>query len=98
MQSARPMLSFRILVTGAIVSGLSAIAQTNSPVINNAPNTGVSAQLGVRTNAINLTATNFVAGGLSVTNGQLAGYATNYVPPTSILGSNVVIRPVTLPE
>ncbi|HEX7860602.1 MAG TPA: TolC family protein [Verrucomicrobiae bacterium] len=92
------MLSFRILVTGAVVSGLSVIAQTNSPVINNAPNTGVSPQVGVRTNAINLTATNFVAGGLSVTNGALAGYATNYVPPTSILGSNIVVRPISLPE
>ena len=59
------MLSFRNLLTGAvlsaIVSGPGALAQ-NSPVINNAPNTGVQPQVGVRTNAVNLTATNFVAG------------------------------------
>lgn len=64
--------------------------------------TGPAGQLpptaGMRTNAATLTATNFVAGGLAVTNGALSGPQANNVPPTSILGSNVVVRPITLPE
>jgi outer membrane protein len=51
---------------------------------------------GMRTNAQALTATNFVAGGVSVTNGVLV--APNSVPPTSILGTNITVRPVTLEE
>lgn len=75
-----------------MATALTAVAQTNLPS-NALPPTA-----GVRTNAINLTATNFIAGGLAVTNGALAGYGTNNVPPTSILGTNVVVRPVTLPD
>jgi outer membrane protein len=92
LQSARPMLSFRNLGVLVAASGLGAIAQTNSPV------TGLPPTAGVPTNSVNLTATNFIAGGLTVTNGVLAGYSSNNVPPTSILGSNVVVRPVTLAE
>src|SRR5688500_12476125 len=82
---------FRTLGVVAAMSSLSALAQTNTP--GTLPPTA-----GVRTNAVNLTATNFVAGGLSVTNGALVGFNTNNVPPTSILGTNISVRPVTLPE
>ncbi|HVK59662.1 MAG TPA: TolC family protein, partial [Candidatus Kapabacteria bacterium] len=92
LQSARPMLSFRNLGVLVAASGLGAIAQTNSPV------TGLPPTAAVPTNSVNLTATNFIAGGLTVTNGALAGYSSNNVPPTSILGSNIVVRPVTLAE
>ena len=91
LQSARPMHLFRTLGAIAAASSLSALAQTNTP--GTLPPTA-----GVRTNAVNLTATNFIAGGLSVTNGALVGFSTNNVPPTSILGTNISVRPVTLPE
>ena len=84
------MHSFRIL-GGLSATLLLAMAQ-------NQPLTTLPPTAGVRTNAVNLTATNFIAGGLSVSNGALAGFSTNYVPPTSILGTNIAIRPVTLPE
>src|SRR5687768_17075121 len=84
---------FRTLGAIAAASSLSALAQIQT----NAPG-ALPPTAGVRTNAVNLTATNFVAGGLSVTNGALVGFGTNNVPPTSILGTNVVVRPVTLPE
>jgi outer membrane protein TolC len=74
------------------LGGLSTFAQTNSS------STGLALPAPGLTNAANLTATNFIAGGLAVTNGVLVGYGTNNVPPTSILGTNVVVRPVTLPE
>ena len=90
LQSARPMHSFRNLAYVLAASSL-ALAQTNSPTSTLPPTAGV------RTNAVNLTATNFIAGGLTVTNGALAGY-TNNVPPTSILGTNITVQPVTLPE
>lgn len=92
LQSARPMHLFRILGGLLIATLVSANAQTNSPA------TALPPTAGVRTNAINLTATNFVAGGLAVTNGALVGSLSNNVPPTSILGTNIVVRPVTLPE
>src|SRR5688500_16696243 len=84
---------FRTLGAIAAASSLSALAQIQT----NAPG-ALPPTAGVRTNAVNLTATNFVAGGLSVTNGALVGFGTNNVPPTSILGTNIVVRPVTLPE
>jgi HAE1 family hydrophobic/amphiphilic exporter-1 len=92
LQSARPMHLFRTLGAALAITSFSAFAQTNSATSTLPPTAGV------RTNAVNLTATNFIAGGLAVTNGVLVGYATNNVPPTSILGTNVVVRPVTLPE
>ena len=82
---------FRILGGVVVASSLTAIPQTNSV------STGLPATAGVRTNAVNLTATNFIAGSLSVTNGVLVGGA-NFVPPTSILGTNVIVYPITLPE
>jgi outer membrane protein len=93
LQSARPMHSFRILGALAALSlaTVDGLAQTNLPA-NTLPPTA-----GVRTNAVNLTATNFIAGGLSVANGALVGYS-NSVPPTSILGTNITVHPVTLPE
>jgi len=92
LQSARPMHSFRILPAAFLsLAALNAPAQTNPPATTPPPTAGV------RTNAVNLTATNFIAGGLTVTNGALAGY-TNNVPPTSILGTNINVRPVTLAE
>jgi outer membrane protein TolC len=93
LQAARPMYLFRKLGVVAAVSTLSALAQTQT----NTPGT-LPVTAGVRTNAVNLTATNFIAGGLSVTNGALVGFSTNNVPPTSILGTNILVRPVTLPE
>jgi outer membrane protein TolC len=53
---------------------------------------------GMRTNSGPLTATNFVASNLIVTNGVLANVFSNNVPPTSILGTNVTVRPITLDE
>ena len=90
LQSARPMHSFRILVLAA--SSFSLLAQTNTT-----PGT-LPVTAGVRTNAVNLTATNFVAGGLSVSNGVMVGYTSNNVPPTAILGTNINVRPITLVE
>ncbi len=93
LQSARPMHLFRTLGAVAAVSSLSAFAQIQT----NTPGT-LPVTAGIRTNAVNLTATNFIAGGLSVTNGALVGFGTNNVPPTAILGTNITVRPVTLPE
>jgi outer membrane protein len=94
LQSARPMRLFRILgVFAAILSSVgTAKSQTNQL------STGLPVTAGVRTNAVNLTATNFIAGGLSVSNGVLMGFSSNNVPPTSILGTNITIRPITLEE
>ncbi|MGZ8939550.1 MAG: TolC family protein, partial [Limisphaerales bacterium] len=83
---------FRLMGAAIAASSFSVSAQTNSP------SSALPATAGVRTNAASLTATNFIAGGLSVTNGALAGFSTNYVPPTSILGTNIVVRPITLGE
>jgi outer membrane protein len=88
------MHSFRILGAFALVS----LAALDAPAQTNLPATTLPPTAGVRTNAVNLTATNFIAGGLVVTNGTLAGYSTNSVPPTSILGTNITVQPVTLPE
>jgi outer membrane protein len=88
------MHSFRILGATALMS----LIALDTPAQTNLPATTLPPTAGVRTNAVNLTATNFIAGGLTVTNGALAGYSTNSVPPTSILGTNITVRPVTLPE
>src|SRR5688572_22958232 len=83
---------FRILgMFAAAALGNAVAQQTNQPA-------GLPPTAGVRTNAVNLTATNFVAGGLSVSNGVMLGYSTNNVPPTSILGTNITVRPITLAE
>jgi outer membrane protein len=92
LQSARPMHSFRILGGLSLATVLVAMGQTNQPPTSLPPTAGV------RTNAINLTATNFIAGGLSVSNGVMVGFSTNNVPPTSILGTNITVRPITLEE
>lgn len=90
------MHSFRklgVILTAGSVAGLSgwtAFAQTNTP-------SAALPQSVPRTNVVNLTATNFIAGGLVVTNGVLMG-GSNNVPPTSILGTNIAIRPITLQE
>ena len=87
-----------------VAGGVSLFAQvTQTNQLPGTPQTGAPQTIlpptaGVRTNAVNLTATNFIAGGLSVQNGNLVGYGTNNVPPTSILGTNVTIRPITLAE
>ncbi len=95
LQSARPMHLFRKIgsLTLAGVAGSAGLfAQSGQP------SSGIPPTAGMRTNQVNLTATNFVAGGLSVQNGMLVGYGTNSVPPTSILGTNISIRPITLGE
>lgn len=89
---------FRIIAAITALSGVFGLGRQSltaqpAPVPGGLPPTA-----GVRTNAVNLTATNFVAGGLSVTNGVLAGYGSNNVPPTSILGTNITIRPITLQD
>ena len=89
------MLSFRILAGAALFLALASLAQTNQT--SQLP-AGLPPTAGLRTNQVSLTATNFVAGGLSVSNGVPVGYNTNSVPPTSILGTNITIRPVTLDE
>jgi len=53
---------------------------------------GVFAQSGAASS------TNFVAGGLAVTKGVLVGNTASGVPPTSILGPNVTVRPITMEE
>lgn len=53
---------------------------------------------GVRTNAQALTATNFVASGVVVTNGMLMATASNNVPPTSILGTNITVESISLAD
>jgi outer membrane protein len=93
LQSARPMHSFRTLPAAALVSfaALNTLAQTNLP------STSLPPTAGIRTNSISLTATNFIAGGLVVSNGVLTG-GINNVPPTSILGTNINVRPISLQE
>lgn len=54
--------------------------------------------VGLRTNVVNLTATNFVAGSAMVTNGIFVSSEPNNVPPTSILGTNISVRPITLQD
>jgi outer membrane protein TolC len=76
-----------------LAAALSLSAQTNSTPLG-----GVSPAAGVTTNTQPLTATNFVAAGLSVTNGVLAGTLSNNVPPTSILGTNFIVRPISLAD
>lgn len=75
-----------------LAGGVGLWAQPAEPAPQGLPPTA-----GLKTNAVNLTATNFVAG-LGVTNGALAGPALNNVPPTSILGSNVTVKSITLGE
>jgi outer membrane protein len=77
----------------ALASLSAALAQPVQPGAGALPPTA-----GASTQGVALTATNFVAGTLAVTNGVLAGPGLNNVPPTSILGSNVVVRPITLGE
>lgn len=89
------MLSFRILAGAALLLALASLAQTNQT--SQLP-AGLPPTAGLRTNQVSLTATNFVAGGLSISNGVPVGYNTNSVPPTSILGTNISIRPITLDE
>lgn len=87
------MRSFRILslcAAGALWHAATAQGQTNQG--------GLPPTAGMRTNAVNLTATNFVAGGLSVSNGVMSGFSSGNVPPTSILGTNISIRPISLQE
>jgi HAE1 family hydrophobic/amphiphilic exporter-1 len=102
LQSAAPMHFSRFVGGMILAGGIGASAQQAQPGFQGLPPTA-----GVQTNAATLTATNFVAGlgvtngvlaGLGVTNGVLAGPALNNVPPTSILGSNVVVRPISIQE
>jgi outer membrane protein len=91
LQSARSMHLFGTFA-GVVLLGLgSALAQ------NELTNATLSPREIVRTNAVTLTATNFVADSARVTNGVLVAPAHN-VPPTSILGTNITVRPITLDE
>jgi outer membrane protein len=93
LQSAAPMHFSRFFGGLALAGGLGLLAQPADPGAGGLPPTA-----GLKTNVASLTATNFIAGGLGVTNGVLAGPLLNNVPPTSILGSNVVVKPITLGE
>lgn len=92
LQSAAPMHFSRFFGGLALAGGLGVLAQPAAPLSQGLPPTA-----GVPTNAVTLTATNFVAS-LGVTNGVLGGAGLNNVPPTSILGSNVVVKPISLEE
>ncbi len=52
---------------------------------------------GIRTNSQPLTATNFVASA-GMTNGAFVTTLPNNVPPTSIFGTNITVRPVTMQD
>lgn len=95
LQSAGPMHLFRIGVTLAVAALTATAGRAQAPELGSST---IPPTAGVRSNAVSLTATNFVAGGLIVTNGVLTGTGANSVPPTSILGTNITVRPITLDE
>jgi outer membrane protein len=82
----------RIIVFLSFAGALSVTAQTNQL------GGGLPVTAGMATNKQTLTATNFVASGLSVTNGVLISNSTNNVPPTSILGTNFMVQPITMAD
>src|SRR3954468_17336498 len=82
----------RIIVFLSFAGALSVTAQTNQL------GGGLPVTAGMATNKQTLTATNFVASGLSVTNGGLSSNSTNNVPPTSILGTNFMVQPITMAD
>jgi HAE1 family hydrophobic/amphiphilic exporter-1 len=82
-------MHFTRLIGGFVLAGTFAVQA--QPVSQGLPPTA-----GMRTNEAVLTATNFVA--TRVTNGVLVGSVTSSAPPTSILGTNVTLRPITLDE
>src|ERR1043165_3409057 len=89
LQSARSMHLFGT-VGITLFTAVGALAQ-NEPGSNI-----LLAPRVARTNAVNLTATNFVARSAAVTNGMFISTDTQNVPPTSILGTNIVVYPITL--
>jgi len=92
LQSARSMYSLGICAGLAFIGITSALAQ------NELGRSTIPPTVGLRTNVVNLTATNFVAGSAMVTNGVFLNPQGHNVPPTSILGTNIVVRPLTLDE
>jgi outer membrane protein len=82
----------RIISLLSFLGAISISAQNNAPAGADAPT------LGVKTNKVALTATNFVASGVMVTNGVLVSSTSNNVPPTSILGTNFVVQPITMAD
>jgi outer membrane protein TolC len=94
----QPRAAKRPMRYGAVLAS-AALALAQAPQNGPTPSRGsaLPPTAGVRTNAVPLTATNFVAGSLSVTNGVLIN-AINNVPPTSILGTNITVQPITLDE
>ena len=82
-------------VSPLAIAGFLSVSAQNNP----APAQPAPAAAGVRTNAQPLTVTNFVASPTaSVSNGIPVGAWTSQVPPTSILGTNIVVKPLTLGE
>src|SRR5262245_17651351 len=77
---------------GALLGSVTALAQ------NELGSSTLQPTAGMRTNAVSLTATNFVAGTATVQNGVYISGGTNNVPPTSILGTNVTVRSITLAD
>ncbi len=76
----------------AVAGSVTALAQ------NELGSSTVPVTAGIRTNAVALTATSFVANAAAVTNGVFVGDAKGNVPPTSIFGANPAIRPITMDE
>ncbi|HEV8543142.1 MAG TPA: TolC family protein [Verrucomicrobiae bacterium] len=86
---------FRYAFAFAAAAGL--FAQQNELLPPTLRGGAIPPTAGMPTNSIPLTATNFVAGAY-VTNGILVTTSSNNVPPTSILGTNITIRPITLED
>jgi outer membrane protein TolC len=98
LQSARSMHLFGNFTGIALLGAAGAFVSANTAAAQNELGSStIPVTAGMRTNAVTLTATNFVAGAAGVTNGVFVSDTFN-VPPTSIFGTNVAVRPLTLED
>src|SRR5688572_178378 len=92
LQSPRSMHFSGIVAGIAFVGATGALAQ---PELGSST---IPPTVGLRTNAVTLSATNFVARTAGVSNGVFFGSATHNVPPTSIFGPSPTVRPLTIQD